>query len=79
VVIRERGFVIKMTKLIIKIAILIITNLYYAIFNPKGISVVYIVIMMVDFNVPIFNVFSVKKRYPFFRSVIDVFGCTAAP
>jgi len=65
VIMGEWLFIIKVAKLVIEGPVLIIAHFDHAVFHPEGIAEVDAGFMMMDFNDPVVDVFSVKERYPF--------------
>src|SRR5215216_5458912 len=61
-----RGFLFikNMSKLFIKIPVLIIAYLHYSIFNTESISIIIIQRMIFYFHYPVFQVLSIKQFYP---------------
>ena len=57
---RKGNFIKEMAKLVVEIAILIIPHFNHTIFNPKGIAEIDAGIMMMDFNYPVIDVFSIE-------------------
>jgi hypothetical protein len=56
--------VIKMTKLFVEVAILIVAYFDYPVFHTKRIAKVYTNIVVMNFNGPIIHVFAVEQRNP---------------
>ena len=65
--------------MIIKVAVLIITHLNYAVFNPESITKVLAGAVVFNFDAPIFNVLTIKKFGPTSIGIaaVDVF-CACA-
>lgn len=57
--------VIEMTKLIIKIAVLVVPYFNDAILHPECITEILAHFMVVDLYDPVFDVFSIKELHPF--------------
>ncbi|MNL01868.1 hypothetical protein D3C87_1223530 [compost metagenome] len=68
-IVGKRLFIIDMTILPVKIAIIIITHFHQAIFNTKGICIIFIVFVLGNFNVPVFQIFPIKKVNPTFLGI----------
>jgi hypothetical protein len=60
VIVRKRRFVIQVAKLIIELAVLIVSDFDYAIFYPKRISVVFANQVVIDLDKPILSVIAIK-------------------
>ena len=54
-----------MAKLIIEVTILIVPDLYYSIHYSKSISKIITDFMMMNFDDPIINIFSIEEGFPF--------------
>ena len=64
-IVRIGSIVIEMTKLLIEIAVLIITHFDHIVFHTKCVAEVYTNIVVLDLNDPVVHVFAVEEWFPF--------------
>ena len=63
---RKWFVVVEMRKLVIKISVLIVSYLNHIIYYPKCTSEIFANLVVMDFNGPVVNVFSIEEINPHF-------------